>query len=178
MRLRFAVPLGLFVTLVVVLAVGLTRDPRLLPSPLIGKPLPAFNLASLATIDRKVSRADLLGHPYLLNVWASWCVACRDEHALLIDLGHRGKVDIIGLNYKDEREAASHWLRDRGDPYRLVLCDPLGQLGLDLGVYGVPETFVIDAAGVIRHKHVGPLTDAVLAQEITPLLAQLGTRAP
>ena len=171
--MRFTLPLGLFVALVVVLAIGLTRDPRLLPSPMIGKPAPAFELATLAAPEHLVTRKDLLGHPYLLNVWASWCVACRDEHPLLIELSHGGQVDIIGLDYKDERDDATAWLRERGDPYRLTLCDPAGQLGLDLGVYGVPETFVIDAAGIIRHKHVGPLTPEVISQTLLPLMVEL-----
>ena len=139
--MRFILPLGLFVVVVGFLAVGLERDPRLVPSPLIGKPLPAFELGSLAAPERPLTRADLDGDIYLLNVWASWCAACRVEHPLLVDLARQGQLQLVGLNYKDELEAARQWLVERGDPYRLSLHDPTGQLGLDLGVYGVPETF-------------------------------------
>ncbi len=171
--LRFAVPLLLFVTLVVFLGVGLHRDPRLVPSPLIGKPAPQFSLGTLATPDTLMQRNDLLGHPFLLNVWASWCVQCREEHPLLLDISRAAQVPLIGINYHDELAAGRQWLTERGDPYRLTLFDPQGKLGLDLGVYGVPETFLVDADGVIRYKHIGPLTADVLTQEVMPLLASL-----
>ncbi len=171
--MRFALPLGLFVVIVALLAVGLSRDPRHVPSPLIGKPAPDFNLQSLAAPARVLTIADLRGQVFMLNVWASWCVACRTEHPLLLELAASGVVDIIGLNYKDERPDALAWLRERGDPYRLSVHDPQGDLGLDLGVYGVPETFVIDAGGVIRYKHIGPLSPDVLDTELLPLLAKL-----
>jgi len=170
---RFLLPFLLFVVVVGFLAVGLERDPRLVPSPLIGKPLPAFELGSLATPETRLSRADLDGEIYLLNVWASWCAACRDEHPLLVDLATQGALTLIGLNYKDELEDARRWLVQRGDPYRLSLHDPDGRLGLDLGVYGVPETFLVDAAGVIRYKHIGPLTADILTREILPRVAAL-----
>ncbi len=171
--MRFALPLVLFVVVVGFLAVGLERDPRLVPSPLIGKPLPRFTLASVADAGVTLDNRALAGRAYLLNVWASWCVACRQEHPLLVDLARRGTVEIVGMNYKDERDDALAWLARRGDPYRLSLYDRDGKLGLDLGVYGVPETFVIDAAGVIRYKHVGPLDATVLETEVLPLLAEL-----
>ena len=171
--LRFAVPLLLFVTLVIFLGVGLNRDPRLVPSPLIGKPAPQFSLGTLATPDTLLKREDLLGHPYLLNVWASWCAQCREEHPLLLELGRADQVMLVGLNYHDELAAGRQWLSERGDPYRLTLFDPQGKLGLDLGVYGVPETFLIDGHGVIRYKHVGPLTSDVLSQQLLPLIASL-----
>ena len=176
--MRFVIPLALFAALVGFLYVGLHRDPRLVPSPLIGKPAPEFALGTLATPDTQVRRADLLGKPYLLNVWASWCAQCREEHPLLVELGRSGKVDLVGLNYHDELPAARDWLTDRGDPYRLTLFDPQGRLGLDLGVYGVPETFLVDAAGVIRYKHIGPLTPEVLEREVLPLLVQPAQAAP
>ncbi len=172
--LRFAVPLLLFVSLVVFLGIGLQLDPRLVPSPLIGKPAPQFSLGTLATPASALTRDDLLGRPVLLNVWASWCAACREEHPLLLELGRRGSVNLIGLNYHDELDAGRQWLRERGDPYRFTLFDPQGKLGLDLGVYGVPETFVFDAGGVVRYKHVGPLTQEVLTRQLLPLMATLG----
>ena len=171
--MRYVLPLGIFGALVVVLAIGLTRDPRLVPSPLIGKPAPDFALSTLHEPGRVLTRSDLLGQPFVLNVWASWCVACRDEHPLLLELERSGAARVVGLNYKDERAAADAWLRERGDPYALTLFDPHGRLGLDLGVYGVPETFVIDATGTIRHKHVGPLTAGVISGQLLPLLASL-----
>ena len=171
--MRFAIPLTLFVLLVILLSVGLTLDPRHIPSPLIDKPAPEFALQSLAAAERLLSNADFTGRVVLLNVWASWCAACRTEHPLLVDLGRQGVLELIGLNYKDERSAAREWLRERGDPYAVSLFDPAGSLGLDLGVYGVPETFVIDAAGIIRYKHVGPLTSEVLQRQIMPLVESL-----
>ncbi len=176
--MRYALPLVLFAALVGFLYVGLHRDPRLVPSPLIDKPAPDFALGTLATPDTAVKRADLLGKPYLLNVWASWCAQCREEHPLLLDLQRAGQVTLVGLNYHDELGAARQWLTERGDPYRLTLFDPEGRLGLDLGVYGVPETFLVDATGTIRYKHVGPLTSDVLARELLPLLAQFAPRQP
>lgn len=173
MPMRFAVPLLLFATLVVFLGIGLQRDPRLLPSPLIGQPAPQFSLGTLATPDTPLTRDALLGRPFLLNVWASWCAQCREEHPLLVELGRAGQVLLIGLNYHDELEAGRRWLTERGDPYRLSLFDPQGKLGLDLGVYGVPETFLIDGQGVIRYKHVGPLNNEILTRQLLPLLASL-----
>lgn len=171
--LRFAVPLLLFGGLVVFLGIGLQRDPRLVLLPLIGKPAPQFSLGTLGAPEKPVQRDDLLGRAYLLNVWASWCAQCREEHPLLLELGKAGQVNLIGLNYHDELEAGRQWLSERGDPYRMTLFDPQGKLGLDLGVYGVPETFLIDAKGVIRYKHIGPLNQDVLSRDILPLLANL-----
>jgi cytochrome c biogenesis protein CcmG/thiol:disulfide interchange protein DsbE len=173
MPMRFAVPLLLFVALAVFLGIGLKRDPRLVPSPLIGKAAPEFALGTLAAPDQTVKRQDLLGRPFLLNVWASWCAQCRDEHPLLLELARAGSIMLVGLNYHDELEAGRQWLAQRGDPYRVTLFDPQGKLGLDLGVYGVPETFLIDAKGVIRYKHIGPLSNEVLNQQLLPLLTSL-----
>ena len=173
MPMRFAVPLLLFVALAVFLGIGLKRDPRLVPSPLIGKAAPEFALGTLAAPAQTVQRQDLLGRPFLLNVWASWCAQCRDEHPLLLDLARAGSIMLVGLNYHDELEAGRQWLAERGDPYRVTLFDPQGKLGLDLGVYGVPETFLIDAKGVIRYKHIGPLSNEVLNQQLLPLLTSL-----
>lgn len=171
--MRFLLPFGLFVLVVLLLWVGLDRDPSRVPSPLVGKPLPAFELGTLAAPDTPLTRDALAGRAYLLNVWASWCVACRQEHPLLVELARSGRVALIGLNYKDERGDARAWLAERGDPYDFSLFDEAGRLGLDLGVYGVPETFLVDAAGIIRYKHIGPLDAAAIEGEILPRLAAL-----
>lgn len=173
-RLRFLLPLAAFLVLVVMLAVGLGLDPRAVPSPLIDKPAPAFALARLDRPDQVVRTADLRGKPFVLNVWASWCVPCRIEHPLIVELGKRTPVPIYGLNYKDQEQDAKGWLARFGDPFRAVLVDRDGRAGLDFGVYGVPETFVVDAAGTIRYKHVGPLTADVVREKIEPLLKKLG----
>ncbi|MCB1746360.1 MAG: DsbE family thiol:disulfide interchange protein [Gammaproteobacteria bacterium] len=172
--MRYALPIGLFVVVVIFLAIGLERDPRYVPSPLIGKPLPAFELPVLDAGAPPLGRAQLAGRVFLLNVWASWCVSCREEHPVLNALAARGEVPVIGLNYKDERAAAQRWLEQRGDPYETSLFDHDGKLGLDLGVYGVPETFLVDGTGIIRYKHVGPLTEAVLERDVLPLVRQYG----
>jgi cytochrome c biogenesis protein CcmG/thiol:disulfide interchange protein DsbE len=170
---KYIVPLIIFVSLGLLLAYGLKLDPRRIPSPLIGKPLPAFSLATVADPARKVSRDDLHGRVYLLSVWASWCVACREEHPLLNELTSRKAVTIIGLNYKDKREDALRWLGALGNPYELSLSDQDGRLGIDLGVYGVPETFLIDKQGVIRYKQIGPMTPDVWEQKLAPLIKEL-----
>jgi len=170
---KYIVPLIIFVSLGLLLAYGLRLDPRRIPSPLIGKPLPAFSLTTVADPARKVSRDDLHGRVYLLSVWASWCVACREEHPLLNELTSRKAVTIIGLNYKDKREDALRWLGALGNPYELSLSDQDGRLGIDLGVYGVPETFVIDKQGVIRYKQSGPMTPEVWEQKLALLIKEL-----
>ena len=170
---RFLLPLGAFGVLVVFLAIGLRLDPREVPSPLIGKPAPAFAAAVLARPDATLRRDDLLGKVWLLNVWASWCGACRDEHPVLVDFARRSGVPIYGLNYKDQREDGLGWLGRFGNPYTDSLFDPEGRVGIDYGVYGVPETFVIDRVGVVRYKHIGPVTPALLRDTIEPLLRKL-----
>ncbi len=170
---KYLVPLAIFVVLGLLLAYGLNLDPRKIPSPLIGKSLPAFSLTTVADPARKVGRDDLLGRAYLLNVWASWCVACRQEHPFLNELARNKTVPIIGLNYKDKREDALGWLGSLGNPYELSLADSDGRLGIDLGVYGVPETFVIDKQGVIRYKQIGPITPEVWEQKLAPLIKEL-----
>ena len=157
---KYIAPLVLFVFMGLLLAYGLNLDPRKIPSPLIGKPLPAFSLPTVADPARQVSRDELKGRAYLLNVWASWCVACRQEHPLLVELARNKLVTIIGLNYKDKREDALGWLASLGDPYEFSLADTDGRLGIDLGVYGVPETFVVGREGTILYKMVGPVTPA------------------
>ena len=171
--LRFLLPLALFLVLAVFLAVGLKLDPREVPSPLIGKPAPAFKLSLLDAPTATLSREDLLGKVWMLNVWASWCVACRQEHPLLVEFSQRKLVSIYGLNYKDKRPDGLSWLAQQGNPYVSSLFDNDGRLGIDFGVYGVPETFIVDRQGVIRFKHIGPLTPEVLRDRIEPLLKTL-----
>lgn len=172
-RLRFLIPLAAFLLLLGFLMVGLRLDPREVPSPLIGKPAPAFALARLDDANQAVKTADMRGKVWILNVWASWCVACREEHPLLVDYAKRRTVPVYGLNYKDLRADANGWLARFGNPYDLSLFDGDGRVGIDFGVYGVPETFVIDKLGVIRMKHIGPLTARVIETEIEPLVKQL-----
>ncbi len=167
-------PLVVFGALAGFLAIGLTLKPREVPSPLVDKPLPAFQLPQLAAPSTTFSPQDMQGKVWLLNVWASWCVACRQEHPLLVDLAKSGTVPIYGLNYKDKRDDALGWLTQFGDPYLASASDTRGHVGIDLGVYGVPETFVIDKAGVIRHKQIGPITPEVLRDTILPLMRKLG----
>lgn len=171
--LKFLIPLALFVALAVFLSIGLRLNPREVPSPLIGKPAPEFTLPTLHQPETTVSRKDLLGQVWILNVWASWCVACREEHPLMVEFGRRKVVPIYGLNYKDTREAGMQWLARLGNPYVASLFDADGKLGIDFGVYGVPETFVIDRQGVIRFKHIGPVTPQILRERIEPLLKTL-----
>ena len=171
--LKFILPLLLFVGLALILGAGLGRDPKEVPSPLIGKPAPAFALARLDDAGQTIQRDDLLGKVWVLNVWASWCVACREEHPLLVEFSRRKTVALYGLNYKDTRADGQRWLAQFGNPYDASLFDNDGKVGIDFGVYGVPETFIIDKQGVIRFKHIGPVTPAVLKDRIEPLLKQL-----
>ena len=168
------IPLLIFAVLMGFLAVGLSLNPREIPSPLINKPAPAFSLPSLDAPELKIATEDLRGKVWILNVWASWCVACRIEHPLLVEFSKTGAVPIYGLNYKDKRDDAIRWLGKFGNPYTRSLSDTDGLVGIDFGVYGVPETFVIDKAGVIRMKHIGPVTPEVLRDDILPLVRKLG----
>ncbi|MEY4766004.1 MAG: hypothetical protein RI907_2677 [Pseudomonadota bacterium] len=170
---RFLLPLGLFAVLAIFLGLGLKLDPREVPSPLIDKAAPEFTLPTLADGTKTIGRQDMLGKVWLLNVWASWCVACRQEHPVLVDFASRKQVPLIGLNYKDERDAGLKWLAEGGDPYDASAFDQEGRVGIDFGVYGVPETFVIDKQGVIRYKHTGPITPQALRDTIEPLLKKL-----
>jgi cytochrome c biogenesis protein CcmG/thiol:disulfide interchange protein DsbE len=171
--LRFVLPLAIFVVLAGFLFAGLGLNPREVPSPFIGKPAPPFQLAQLARPEQTFSPSQMQGQVWLLNVWASWCVACRVEHPLLVDLAKKNVVPIVGLNYKDKRDAALGWLGQLGDPYKLSVADADGRVGIDYGVYGVPETFVIDKAGVIRFKQIGPITEDAWRDKILPLVQQL-----
>lgn len=185
--------IGAFAALVALLAVGLNLNPRDVPSPLVGKPAPTFKLAVLAEPEKTLGPEDFRGKVWLLNVWASWCVSCRQEHPVLVEFSKKVDVPLIGLNYKEVRgdgsfdinkmsadeekklalQRANKWLSEHGDPYRLTVMDLDGRVGIDYGVYGVPETYVIDKAGVIRMKHTGPITPDILAKKIMPLLAEL-----
>ncbi len=170
-RLKLFLPLGLFVVLTLFLARGLQLDPKELPSALIDKPFPEFSLPALAD-GRQLSRADVIGQPSLFNVWATWCISCRVEHPWLQQLADAG-VPIIGVNYKDESDAAREWLVQLGDPYRHNIVDAEGTLGLDLGVYGAPETYLVDSNGVIRYRHVGVIDDRIWAERLEPLFREL-----
>lgn len=166
-------PLGVFLVLVVFLYIGLHRDPHEVPSPLIGKPAPAFALAKVDDPAQTVAREQMLGHVWVLNVWASWCVSCREEHPLLVEFARHVPVEIYGLDYKDQRPEALSWLAQFGNPYKAALFDGDGKVGIDFGVYGVPESFVIDKKGVIRYKQIGPFTQDALMNKLLPLLQQL-----
>lgn len=170
---RTALPLLVFGVLVAFMAAGLTLKPREVPSPLIGKPAPAFSLPLLDAPQKNLSAADMRGKVWLLNVWASWCVACRLEHPLVLAAAKNGEVPIYGLNYKDKRADAVGWLEKFGNPYVSSVSDTEGLVGIDFGVYGVPETFVIDKQGVIRHKVIGPLTTETLRDTVLPLVRRL-----
>ena len=172
-RLWFLIPLAAFFALAVVLAVGLKRDPREVPSPLIDKPAPKFALARLDDATRVVRLDDLRGKAFILNVWASWCVACREEHPVLLDFAKKRAVPVYGLNYKDTRADAGAWLARFGNPYDASFFDEDGRVGIDFGVYGVPETFVIDKRGVIRFKVIGVLTPQTISTRLLPLLKEL-----
>jgi cytochrome c biogenesis protein CcmG/thiol:disulfide interchange protein DsbE len=170
---RFLIPLVIFAVLVFFLWQGLSRNPREVPSPLVGKPAPAFTLPRLDAPDKTFSPTAMRGKVWLLNVWASWCVSCREEHPVLVDLAKSGDVPIVGLNYKDQPADAQAWLARFGNPYQLSVMDADGRVGIDYGVYGVPETYVIDRQGIIRMKHIGPVTPEVLGTKILPLVAEL-----
>jgi cytochrome c biogenesis protein CcmG/thiol:disulfide interchange protein DsbE len=171
--MRFLIPLVIFFVMVAFLGVGLKLDPHEVPSPFIGKSAPAFNLPQLAEPGKTFGDANLKGQVSLFNVWASWCVSCRQEHPLLIELSKENILPIYGLNYKDEREAGLGWLQRLGNPYTLSAFDEEGKVGIEWGVYGVPETFVIDKKGVIRHKHTGPITPEAWQKTLLPLIIQL-----
>ncbi|MCB1742633.1 MAG: DsbE family thiol:disulfide interchange protein [Gammaproteobacteria bacterium] len=170
---RYLVPAVLFTALIVVLALGLGSNPRLVPSPLLGKPLPTFELSRLREPRTMIDHHALKGSVALLNVWATWCISCRQEHDMLLRISAEQAVPIFGLNYKDSREAAVRWLDQLGDPYVAVAFDPRGELGLDLGVYGAPETYLLDAAGNVVYKHIGPMTESVWTQTLLPRIRSI-----
>jgi len=188
---KFLIPLALFIGLVVFLAVGLKRDPREIPSPLVGKPAPAFSLPTLSD-DKPFNPVDFKGQVWLFNVWATWCVACREEHPLLVEFSKTQRIPIVGLSYKEiqaadlangpmteqaklalARERSLRFLQRQGDPYKLSVLDLDGTVGIDYGVYGVPETYLIDRQGIIRFKQVGPVTPQLLQDKLLPLIREL-----
>ena len=171
--MRFIWPFVVFVLLAGFLYVGLHLNPHEVPSPLIDKPAPAFKLSQLHDPSKQFSPEDMKGQVWLLNVWASWCVSCKIEHPILLALSRKNIVPIYGLDYKDKREAGMAWLQEGGDPYVLSASDVEGRIGIDYGVYGVPETYVIDKQGVIRYKQIGPVTPQSLREKILPLVAEL-----
>jgi cytochrome c biogenesis protein CcmG, thiol:disulfide interchange protein DsbE len=171
---RYLLPLLVFLVLVGFFAVGLNLNPREVPSPLIGKPVPAFSLPRLDDASKKFASQDMKGKVWIVNVWASWCAPCRQEHPLVNDMVKLGGVPVVGLNYKDKPENARAWLTELGNPFVATASDLEGLTGIEFGVYGVPETFVIDQAGVIRLKHIGPLTPEALKGKILPMLKTLG----
>lgn len=172
-RLAYLVPLLAFIALVVVLGIGLTLDPRMIPSPLIGKPIPEFSLPPVKGRILGLASADLKGEVSLVNVFASWCVSCREEHPVFMDLRKRGVLPIHGLNYKDKPDDAARWLDELGDPYTRTGADLDGRVAIDWGVYGVPETFLVDREGRIAYKHIGPVTPQVMSEKLMPLIEKL-----
>ncbi len=174
MKARFLVPLLLFGVIAIFLALGLKLDPREVPSPLIGKSAPGFSLPSLNDPQKMVSNEDFKDQVWLFNVWATWCVSCRAEHATLVNLNKQIDVPIVGLDWKDETAAAQQWLRSLGNPYEAVAFDSTGRTAIDWGVYGAPETYLIDQQGIIRYKYTGPLTDQIIRDKIIPLIKELG----
>jgi cytochrome c biogenesis protein CcmG/thiol:disulfide interchange protein DsbE len=169
-------PFLAFVVLAIFLYLGLGLDPHEIPSPLINKPAPAFTLPQLYNPAKQFSSEDMKGKVWLLNVWASWCVSCREEHPVLMELSQQHIVPIYGLDYKDKNPDGEAWLRQGGDPYTLVVTDANGRVGIDFGVYGVPESYVIDKQGVIRYKQIGAITHESLQQKILPLIAELQSK--
>ena len=163
-------PLLLFAILVVFLSISLTLDPSRVPSPLVGLPMPTFSGERLSQPGVFISEKDLIDRPMLVNVWATWCQACLAEHEILIDIAVNHDIPIYGLNYRDQRNAALEWLERYGNPYRLVIYDEDAQIGLDWGVYGAPETFLVDREGIIKYKHIGILNKEIFEQKILPLL--------
>ncbi|MBW4048343.1 MAG: DsbE family thiol:disulfide interchange protein [Proteobacteria bacterium] len=175
MKRIWLIPFVLFVILLAFLAAGLTHDPHKIPSPLIGKQAPAFDLPRLNSPGQMFSSSQMKGKVWLLNVWASWCVSCREEHPILVDYARSLHVPLIGLDYKDTSPDARMWLAQFGDPYGMVAVDSDGHVGINYGVYGVPETYVIDRNGTIVDKHIGPITPRVMTEELLPLIKRLSS---
>lgn len=173
MKYRYLLPIGVFIALVVLFGRGLYLNPREIPSVLIDKAAPEFDLPTLRNPDKRFTRQTFVGQVSLYNVFASWCTACRQEHPLWMEFAREGQYPLYGFNYKDKREDALQWLAELGDPYTEIAYDFPGRSGIDWGVYGVPETFVLDRRGVIRYKQIGPIDRRILDQKIRPLLDQL-----
>lgn len=173
----FIIPLAIFIAIAVFLSRGVKQNPTVIPTPLINKPLPVIESETL-TDDPvlKIKNQDFVGHITLLNVWASWCKPCREEHSVLMDVAHSSKIVLYGLNYKDKRDVALKWLRENGNPYYQNIYDPKGELAMDLGVYGVPETFLIDQNGIIRYKYVGPINPTIWQTDFLPRISKLASK--
>ena len=174
---KFWIPIAAFALLGILLWRGLFMDPRKLPSPFIDKPLPAFDLPTLHDPAKRMRNADFFGQTILINAWASWCAACKTEHPVLLALAQSRRVPVVGLNYKDARADALKVLQDDGNPYVVSLTDNNGRTGIDWGIYGVPETFLIDKAGIVRYKHVGPLTAEIIERDFMPRVQALNAPA-
>ena len=174
--LRFIIPIGLFATLAVFLFVGLSRDKETLPSPLIGKAAPLFDLPRVEDPSQKISNREFAGRPYVVNIWGTWCFACREEHPALMEIARRGEVPLVGLNWKDELAPAQQWLKQLGNPYVATAFDPQGDVGIDWGAYGAPETYLVDARGTIVYKYVSPVTIEVWEREFLPRIKQAGAK--
>ena len=168
--MRFAIPIIVFLLLVVVFSFGLFNDPRELPSPFLGEQAPAFEVESLTEPERIVGSADYAGKMALVNVWATWCGGCRQEHGFLMQLARSGSIAIYGINWRDDREAALGWLQQLGDPYEFSAFDADGRVGIDWGVYGAPETFLVSPDGIVLHKHLGPLDARIWQEDFVPLI--------
>jgi cytochrome c biogenesis protein CcmG/thiol:disulfide interchange protein DsbE len=171
-------PLAVFLGLAALLLAGVLmnsgKDTSAIASPLIGKPVPAFWLPVLGEPGKSITQEQLRCRPYLLNVWGSWCVNCREEHPQILALRKSGRIHVVGYNYKDSPEEARRWLESFGNPYDVIIADEEGRVALDFGIYGAPESYLVDAQGMIRWKHVGPITDDVLRNEMEPVFAQIG----
>jgi cytochrome c biogenesis protein CcmG/thiol:disulfide interchange protein DsbE len=168
--MRFAVPIIVFLLLVVVFSFGLFNDPRELPSPFLGEQAPTFEVASLKEPERLVGSAEYAGQMALVNVWATWCVGCRQEHEFLMQLAASDAIPIYGINWRDRRDEALSWLQQLGDPYVFSAFDEDGRVGIDWGVYGAPETFLISPDGIVLHKHLGPLNPSIWEEDFVPLI--------
>jgi len=168
---RFIVPVGLFAALLAFFYVGLGRDKETLPSPLIGKPAPYFELTTVEDPTRTVSSKDFAGKPYVVNIWGTWCPGCRQEHGVLLEIAKRNVVPIVGIDWKDDLQLAQRWLRELGNPYAATAFDAEGRTSIDWGAYGAPETFLVDARGIVIHKHTGPISMAVWESDFMPKLA-------
>lgn len=175
-------PLAGFALILALLGFGIWwsqyHDPREVPSPLIGKPAPTFSLPTLEDPERRVTSQDLAGEPYLLNVFASWCFACREEHSILMSAGRQLGIKLVGFNYKDEPDDAKRWIAQFGNPYDVIVADRPGDVAIDFGVTGAPETFLVDAHGIVRYKYISPITPEVIAKQLLPRIAEMkkGTR--
>ncbi len=177
MKAKFLIPLLIFLVISGFLGVGLVLDPKEVPSPLVGKPAPALSLPALDNPERIVTTEEFLGKPWMLNVWATWCVSCRAEHRLLVEMAKHTDIPIVGLDYKDDADDAKQWLRQLGNPYVVTAFDEKGRIAIDWGVYGTPETYLIDKDGIIRFKQIGPIDAKVLQEKILPLIKQLQEEA-